>query len=199
MISLPAWTFVTQVLSPLVLDLPTVKAHLRVDLDIPEYDQILGVYMPAAQSHIEGRLGRALLRQTWQAAFERRDAHDRFEITRGPLPEVLSVQYLSQGTYQTLDPSLYVVRAGVGRDSLIVLRPQSVTTPWPGADRDPAAWTIDVQIGWENAAAVPAPIVAAMLLVIGDLFSNRDAKVQANIVENPAVDMLLAPYRNMSI
>ena len=109
------------------------------------------------------------------------------------------MQYLYAGTYQTLDPSLYAVRKGIGRDSLIVMRPASVATPWPGADRDPAAWLIDVQAGWANAAAIPAPITSAMLLIVGDMFSNRDAKVQANLVENPAVDMLLAPYRNMSV
>jgi uncharacterized phiE125 gp8 family phage protein len=198
-ISLPSWTLVTPPASDSALDLATVKAHLRVDLDIADYDAILAVYMQTAQTHVEGRIGRALSQQTWRAGFERRDAHDRFEFSRGPLPQVLSVQYLAAGTYQTLDSSAYAVRAGVGRDSLIVMRPQSVATPWPSADRDPAAWTIDVQVGWTDAAAIPSPISAAMLLIIGDLFSNRDAKVQANIVENPAVDMLLAPYRNMSI
>lgn len=46
------------------------------------------------------------------------------------------------------------------------------------------------------AGSVPAPIRAACLLLIGDMYQNREAQVvAATIAENPAMFRLLQPYR----
>lgn len=42
---------------------------------------------------------------------------------------------------------------------------------------------------------VPAPIKAAALLIVGDLYENRQGAGTAEIKENPAVGRLLHPYR----
>jgi len=44
-------------------------------------------------------------------------------------------------------------------------------------------------------ADVPAPILHAILLLIGDMFTNRDAKISTNIQENQTFSALLSPYR----
>ncbi|MFG6111129.1 head-tail connector protein [Stenotrophomonas nematodicola] len=46
---------------------------------------------------------------------------------------------------------------------------------------------------------VPAPLRAAILLLLGDLYANREAGITGTIhVENPTVDRLMFPYRRVS-
>lgn len=46
---------------------------------------------------------------------------------------------------------------------------------------------------------VPAPLRAAILLLVGDLYANREAGITGTIhVENPTVDRLMFPYRRVS-
>lgn len=47
----------------------------------------------------------------------------------------------------------------------------------------------------DSPPAVPAPIKAAALLIVGDLFDNRSAQVEKPLSENRAVVALLMPYR----
>lgn len=51
-----------------------------------------------------------------------------------------------------------------------------------------------------NAVAVPASVKAAILLVLGDLYSLREGAVVGTIhAENPTVTLLLMPYRKIPI
>lgn len=43
--------------------------------------------------------------------------------------------------------------------------------------------------------ARPAPIRIAVLMIVADLYENREAQVDFEIRPNPAVDRLLFPYR----
>ena len=45
----------------------------------------------------------------------------------------------------------------------------------------------------------PAPIDAAILLMVGDLYMNREAVVERQLFSNPTYDRLLAPYRVMAV
>ena len=45
---------------------------------------------------------------------------------------------------------------------------------------------------------VPAPLRAAILLLVGDLYANREAAVERN-VENPAFSRLISPYQRVSL
>jgi len=42
---------------------------------------------------------------------------------------------------------------------------------------------------------VPAAVKHAMLLIVGDLFHNRESTVDKALAVNPALDRLLYPYR----
>lgn len=44
---------------------------------------------------------------------------------------------------------------------------------------------------------VPAALKAAILLLIGDLFANREAGVEKALTENPAVQNLMFPFRRV--
>ena len=46
---------------------------------------------------------------------------------------------------------------------------------------------------------LPAPVRAAILLRVGDLYENREAQSDRPIVGNPTFERLLSPYRHMSV
>lgn len=52
--------------------------------------------------------------------------------------------------------------------------------------------------GASNSPPDPAPtnIKAAILLVVGDLYENREGASEKEIKKNPAVERLLFPFRN---
>lgn len=45
----------------------------------------------------------------------------------------------------------------------------------------------------------PAPIEAAILLQVGDLYGNREAQADAELYLNQTYERLLAPYRVMGV
>lgn len=44
--------------------------------------------------------------------------------------------------------------------------------------------------------AAPAPVKSAALLMIGDLYANREAQSERPLSDNRAYERLLAPYRS---
>lgn len=46
---------------------------------------------------------------------------------------------------------------------------------------------------------MPAPVKAAVLLLVGDLYENRERQANVQLFENSAYALLLAPYRSMGV
>lgn len=46
---------------------------------------------------------------------------------------------------------------------------------------------------------MPAPVKAAVLLLVGDLYENRERQADRTLSENTAYSLLLAPYRSMAV
>ncbi|MBA6059557.1 MULTISPECIES: head-tail connector protein [Pseudomonas] len=46
---------------------------------------------------------------------------------------------------------------------------------------------------------MPAPVVAAVLLMVGDLYENRERQGDRTLTEGTAYAMLLSPYRSMEV
>lgn len=181
-----------------VLSLEQVKDHVRVDRTDADHDSTLTALIGVVEAQIEAALGRKLLTQSFEASFERPDARGRLLIDFGPFRTMTKLEALQSGTYVTLAEGLdYVVRRLDSERT--ILRPPNATPTtkgaWPPYDRDEAAFKASFELGYGAAADVPAPIVQAMLLEIGDLFTNRDASRPAAIVDNPAAMRLLSPFR----
>ena len=51
----------------------------------------------------------------------------------------------------------------------------------------------------EDYIDMPAPVAAAILLRVGDLFENREAVQDRSLYDNPTFARLLAPYRSLSV
>ena len=52
-------------------------------------------------------------------------------------------------------------------------------------------------MGYADADSVPVALKASILLIVGDLYTNREAKVDAKLIDNRAVSRLLFPYKRI--
>ena len=174
--------------------LAEAKAHLRVDH--ADDDTLITALIQAATAHLDGWsgvLGRALITQTWSQLF------DGFETPlRLPLPaeEVDSVIYVDpDGESVTLDPETYQLR----QDALGSFVEPVHGADWPTPRSQTGAVSVVFAAG-EPRSSVPHPIKAAILLMVGDLYANREGVITGTIVaENPTVSALIAPYRRVGV
>lgn len=156
------------------------KAHLRVT-DTAEDDLITALVL-AAQAHVENVLGRPLTAETWE------QSQDGFpggaiQLLKQPVTAVTSLKYDVDAVETTMDVADY-------RLDLVSGRVWSDAS-WPTAD-DIGSVRVRFTAGY---AAVPAPLKAAVLLLVGDMYANREAKQATDLGDNPTVARLLFPYR----
>lgn len=180
------------------VDVAALKQHLRVEHSAD--DVLITLIRDAATAHLDGWsgiLGRCLVNQAWAQSFP---SFPEDGLLRLPFPDVsavASVAYVDgSGAAQTLPASLY----RFGNDALGGFVMLDDAAAWPATDARPAAVTVTFTAGYgADAAAVPAPIRAAILLIAGSLWVNRETTVSEKIRDNPALDMLLAPHRRVGL
>jgi uncharacterized phiE125 gp8 family phage protein len=182
----------------LAVSLEAFRSHTRrMEADDVE-DLLLESYLQAAIEHLDGRggdLGRCLVDQEWQALADR-PGPSGFRIELGPVDlETVVLEALVAGAFVPVDPSVFQVVPETLGEASVVLRPGA---SWPVADRGRNAWRITFRAG-VPADDMPKAIAAAILLLASDLDVDRSAKTVANLVPNPAVERLLAPYRKVTL
>lgn len=186
---------------PLIM-LSVVKAHLRVDHD--DDDVLIAAYLAAATALIDGPagwLGRSLGPQTLELRADEFACWSTAPVALpyGPVIDIVSISYVdAAGTEQVLAPT-DVTRAADG------IRPLYGES-WPSVRLYAETVRIRYRAGYTAdpdadpiVAAVPAPIIAAILLHTGDLYAFRETAVvgaiSASIDMSTAVQSLLGPYR----
>ncbi len=175
--------------------LAEAKANLRYSAS--DQDAFIAGLIAAAVGHLEGRngiLGRSLVTQTWETRLERFPCryNGRIELPMPPLQSVQSIKYLdAAGDEQTVDPATYIVDEQhlIGR---VRLAPGKT---WPATLCDEAAVRIRFVAGYGNAAAVPAPLKQAILLLVGHWWLNREAVGQAGGPHAFAVEALTQQFK----
>lgn len=181
----------------LPVTLTEAKEHLRVDSS--DEDDLITSLIYAATDFVSGRngyTGRALLPQTWNAYFA------KFSDIELPLPPCISVASVTykdtDSASQTLATSVYTVNTA-RHPALINLKPNQT---WPETDESWDAVRVQFSCGYANGSpareAIPYSIKAAIKLVIGDLYQNREGGNLVNGARyeiNPTVKALLNPYR----
>ena len=173
--------------------LAEAKAHLRVDHAFD--DALIAAQVAAARTHVETITGHRLLPQTWRLDMDAApDAPDLFLPLR-PVTAISAVTYRdSLGQAQTMSSALYRTSIPSGAPAM----PARVWAidGWPDTDCGPGAFSIQFVVGYADAGAVPKPLVAAILLLLGDLYILREATVMGTtLTANQTVAALLAPYR----
>ena len=199
---------------PLV-ELDLAKAHLRVDHD--DDNTLIAAYIAAASARIDGPdgwLGCAIGLQTlelrrdgfyapdwrvgpgyaWEGgwtgeAWRRWPFAQRIQLPYPPFVEVVSITYEdTAGADQVLTPAGWQASdEGVA---------PAFGSAWPGGRVAANAVRVQYRAGYE---ITPPAIVAAVLMMVGDLYANREAQQidqsKGTAVANPTVDALLTPYR----
>jgi len=169
------------------------KLHLRVD--VTDDDTLITALITAARQLVEEETWRALVTQTWDYVADDWPAGDAIRLPRPPIQSVTSITYLDDaGATQTMAAANYIVDTYQGR---VVL---AEGAEWPDGELYPAsAVRVRYVAGYGAASTVPAPIKAAMLLLVGHLYENREAVASGAGVASAELPLgvraLLAPYR----
>jgi len=173
------------------LTLEEAKAHLRVEVDAD--DDLITALISAARQHAENYCNRSFATAQFAIMADEFPADGKgLEI----MPDVTSLDewtYLAaDGTEDTIASSDVTVD-----NNRREVRMTDATVAWPiGGSR----LTVTVTAGPLTDSSPPelpdAAVLAAIKLILGDLYENREAQViGAPIAENRAVMALLTPYR----
>lgn len=168
------------------VSLAEAKAHLRVTFS--DEDALISELITAARQRVEEETYRALITQTWDLTLDELPAgEDVLRIPRAPLQEITSITYVdTSGDSQTLDADDYVVSAtrqpGIVRPAYGLI--------WPDVRYQPDAVTVRFVAGYGDAAEVPAPIKAAIKLIVGQYYEFRE-----ELTERPTQPIPLGAQR----
>lgn len=178
---------------PLTLD--EAKLHLRVDHDL-EDAKILGMIRTAREA-AEEAASRTLVPTTYKVKLDdwpipewKRGRWRREIRIDDELQQVVSVSYRdAAGDLQVLDESAYDVDEG----------PPGRIVPaygacWPRVRPGPGAVEVVYTAGYASDDLIPQSLKDWMLLLVGNLYENRESTVPgASVAELPDLDDLLGP------
>lgn len=173
------------------IDLELVKTHLRVEGD--DDDVLIQALIDAACAHIDGPAG-WLGRSIWAQTLELRQNVfcGPIRLPYGPVQSITSVEYVdTAGVEQTLDDAGYVLLT----DGVCDL---TYGASWPSHRGDAEGVRIQYDAGYET---LPSTILAAVLLMVGDLYKNRETTgPDGGAIEmSTTVQNLLGPFRNWRV
>lgn len=176
-----------------LLDLAAVKLHLKLEAGDTTEDSLVSALIGAVTAHLDGYagiLGRCLVNQTWRQDFEGFPS-----CLRLPFPDVSSVTlkyYDAVNVQQTVSSANYQLLEDE-RGSFVELNSSYAVPSVYQYRADPVSVTMVAGFG-AAATSVPGSVIAAALMLIGNLYANREATLVGQMVEVPlGVRALLAP------
>ncbi len=152
-------------------------------------DALLSSLVKAATEHAETFTERRFVTQTWEVKLD--CFPDEIFLPYPPLSSVVEIRYIdTDGVEQTLSSSVYTVDTDSTPGRVYLAYDQS----WPTIRSQPHAVTVKFIAGYGGASAVPHTIKAAIKLLVGHLYENREAvALDASAVVLPmAVESLLS-------
>lgn len=191
-------------MSLLVVEYPTIepvtldqaRLHLRLDAvdsnGHPDDDLVAGL-ISAAREWCENFTGQILAGTDYEL---RLDAFtDEIQLQAQPVREVTEITYVdADGAPQILDPAAYELSPDPFAPTLTA----ATTNGWPEGTDVRIAFTAGYLPEADSTGLpfVPASIRAAILLIIGHLYANREETTAAAVEHLPmGVKSLLRPYR----
>lgn len=181
------------------IDLPLARTHCELG-DDTTHDSLLQVFIAAARQKVESITNRALITQAWYWKGDSFPGYGgRIVLPRPPLVSITSISYVdTNGDTQTWAAGAtgYQLVKPAGPTAAYASILPSYSLYYPVARTQPEAVTVEYVCGYGDANSVPAAIKAAMLLLIGHWFENREAiGADLTFAEMPmGVDALLGPY-----
>lgn len=174
------------------ITLAEAKAHLRVVTT--DDDTYISGLIVAARTMVEQRTGRALMPQRVRIGMDAFCATTK--LPRLPLATVhgLLVKYYDEdGALQTVNDATYTINMYVEPVEVTLAYNQT----WPTIRHVAGGVTMEYDVGYANAAAVPAPLKQWMLLAIGAMYENREqfsAGVEYYAIPEDFMGLLWQPY-----
>lgn len=169
------------------LSLVDAKVHLRVDHT--EEDTLITSLAQAAHNVVSEAIGRVLTAETWTVALP--GASGDLALPVRPVLTVESIAYFDGDDMpQTASVSDFYLFKDPDRPSM---RPKDGKA-WPSVRRRDDAMTITLTAGM---ASVPDELAAAMKLLVGHWYQNREAASEKALSDAPmAVQMILDLHRD---
>lgn len=178
------------------ISLAEAKLHLNEDFD--DNDALIRALISAARQHVESYTRRQLITQTWDYQMDAFPC-GAFIVPLAPVSAISSMSYVdTAGVTQTWSSSNYRTDLPVGERAPRPRIEPAYGVSYPSTQAVMNAVTVRCVVGYgASGASVPAPILAAMKLLIGHWFANRELVVTGTIAtELPsAVASLLWPYK----
>lgn len=173
-----------------VIALEEAKQHLRVRGGAE--DALIAAYVAAATGHIDGPdgwLGRAIGVQTLEARFGWHEVgYDFLTLPYPPMLELVSINYLDAAGAERAVALGDITAMGA-------TLAWGATAPWVGGSLNREAVRVRYRAGYET---LPPAIRAAILLMVGDLYENRETVALGSssaIPMSTTIERLLAPFR----
>lgn len=175
------------------VSLDELKAHLKMEISPSEQDADLQIKLSSAHEYIADTecRGRALTTSTWALTLTHWPACGYIEVPLGNLQSASITYRCSDGTVKPWDAANYRLErvytpanpdadppvvgsgtsdCGIGRIYL------GYGKSWPSETLDVGEpITVTFICGWDSAAHVPFTLRAAILLVAGTLYRNRES------------------------
>lgn len=180
------------------IDLAEAKLFLRVD-HATEND-LIEAMIATTRVWVETYLRRTLVTETWDFRFRDFPQFGKpLFIPRAPLQSVTSVTYLDENAVsQTWTTGNYAVRTLSGPNAGRGWIETTANTDFPATSLE-AEFPVTVRAvcGYGNAGAVPKGIKAGMMLLLGDLYAQRQVTITGTMSARTqtTVEKLLGPYR----
>ncbi len=186
------------------VSLAEVKTHLRVDHD--DEDPLIQMLLDAAVSHLDGLsgiLGRAIIDQDWRLTVPRSGSptgSDKLYLPLMTARELLSIKYYDlDNTLVTEDLAGWSM---VSSSWWAYISPVSGSI-WPSVYDRPDSIIIEWRAGFGGAEDVPPSLKAAIFLIVGDLYRNRETVSfggqSSYIPMSATVNALISPYRTFGV
>jgi len=176
------------------ISMQEVKDHLRISWE--EEDALIYSLLSAAREYAEKTTSQAIIEQTVTAFYSRLPyTAGAIELPLSNAVSITSITYVdSDDVVQTLSASDYYLVQG---------QPNKVYIKegYPEAKDRPDSVVIIYQAGFGAIPFKPFPqaIKAAILIMVGDMYENREAQSAQRFEQNMTVERLLNQNKEMAL
>lgn len=177
-----------------VITVQDAADFMRAEFSVAE-EAIVTSLITSARQWCEEYLRRAIGVQTLQLRVSAFPANNGPILLRPPLIDVDSVIYTDpDGVEQTLSVDDYVISDA--EPGMII-----PVGEWPATKSTGDAVKVEFMTGYyaggspKLSEVVPATLKTAILMMVADMYANREAQVEKQLMANPTVERLISTYR----
>ena len=179
-----------------VYPITTAEAKSHLNIDHSDDDTLIDTYIAAATEYVEDYVNRELAQRTWDYSFDKFPV-DEISLPKHPVLSVSSITYTDRTASpitQTVLTSVYDVDLGGSPADIYLKYGQT----WPTASYERNSITVRFVTGFAGVgspvdyrAGIPQAIRAAIKLMVGDLYLNRESNLDMQTYHNETIDRLL--------